>query len=94
MLELVCGKGNNGGDGYAVARHFSNAGYIVKVLSLGFEKEMSEDCKINYNILKNLSNQRKNITLRSYKSNKDIIWLKDCDVIIDAILGKWIYRGT
>ena len=80
-------KGNNGGDGYAVARHFSNAGFAVKVISLGTEKEMSEDCKSNYKIFNNLSNQRKNLKIKSYKSSKEISWLKDCDVIIDAILG-------
>lgn len=86
-VGVVCGKGNNGGDGYAVARHFSNAGFDVKIISLGTEKELSEDCKSNYNILKKLSLQRKNLNIKSYKSVKDIVWLKDCDVIIDAILG-------
>ena len=86
-VGVVCGKGNNGGDGYAVARHFSNAGFDVKVISLGSEKELSEDCKSNYNILKNLSIQRKNLKIKSYMSVKNISWLKDCDVIIDAILG-------
>lgn len=86
-VGVVCGKGNNGGDGYAVARHFSNAGYEVKVVSLGSEDDLSEDCKTNFNIIKNLSTQRKNLLLKSSKSIKDIIWLKDCDVIVDAILG-------
>ncbi len=86
-IGVVCGKGNNGGDGYAVARHFSNAGIDVKVISLGAEKELSEDCKTNYNILKNLSLQRKNLKIKSYKSVKDIRWISDCDLIIDAILG-------
>ncbi|HEX9252369.1 MAG TPA: NAD(P)H-hydrate dehydratase [Ignavibacteriaceae bacterium] len=86
-VGVVCGKGNNGGDGYAVARHFSNSGFDVKVISLGSEKDLSEDCKTNFNILKNLSSQRKNLLLKSFKSIKDISWLKDCDVIIDAILG-------
>jgi NAD(P)H-hydrate epimerase len=86
-IGIVCGKGNNGGDGYAVARHFSNAGFEVKVISLGSEKDLSEDCRINFNILQNLSSQRKNLKIKSFKSAKDINWLKDCNVIVDAILG-------
>ncbi|MFZ1518170.1 MAG: NAD(P)H-hydrate dehydratase [Ignavibacteriaceae bacterium] len=86
-VGVVCGKGNNGGDGYAVARHFSNAGFNVKVISLGSENDLSEDCKINFNILKNLTSQRKNLKIKSYRSLKDINWLKDCNVIVDAILG-------
>lgn len=86
-VGVICGKGNNGGDGYAVARHFSNTEFDVKVISLGSEKDLSEDCRTNFNILKNLSSNRKNLKIKSYKSVKDITWLKDCDVIIDAILG-------
>jgi ADP-dependent NAD(P)H-hydrate dehydratase / NAD(P)H-hydrate epimerase len=86
-VGIVCGKGNNGGDGYAVARHFSNAGFDVKVISLGTESDLSEDCKINFNILKNLSSRRKNLNIKLYKSAKDISWIKECNVIVDAILG-------
>lgn len=86
-LGFVCGKGNNGGDGYAVARHFSNAGFEVKVVCLGSENDLSEDCRINYKIIKNLSSQRKNLKVKSYKSVKDINWLRGCNVIVDAILG-------
>jgi len=86
-IGIVCGKGNNGGDGYAVARHFSNAGFEVKVISVGTENDLSEDCKTNFNILKNLSSQRKNLKIKSYRSLKDINWLNDCNVIVDAILG-------
>ncbi len=86
-VGIICGKGNNGGDGLAVARHFSNAGVDVKVISLGLKDEMSEDCKINFNILKNLANTRKNLKIKFYNSSKDLNWIKDCNVIIDAILG-------
>lgn len=86
-VGFVCGKGNNGGDGYAVARHFSNAGFDVKVISLGAESDLSEDCKINFNILKNLTANRKNLKIKSLNSANDINWLKDCNVIVDAILG-------
>lgn len=86
-VGVVCGKGNNGGDGYAVARHFSNAGFNIKVISLGTESDLREDCKTNFKILQKLSLQRKNLKIKSYKSLKDINWLKDCNVIVDAILG-------
>jgi len=86
-VGIVCGKGNNGGDGYVVVRHFSNAGIKVKVLSLGSEKELSEDARTNFKILKNLSRSRKNLILKKFNSVKDISWFKDCDLIVDAILG-------
>lgn len=92
-VGIVCGKGNNGGDGYAVARHFSNAGFKVKVISLGSEAHLTEDCKTNFNILKNLSSHRKNLSIKFYNSLKDINWLKDCNIIIDAILGSG-YTGS
>lgn len=86
-IGVICGKGNNGGDGYAVARHFSNSGCEVRVISLGKEKDLSEDCRTNFNILRHLSLRRKNLKIKSYKSVKDINWLKDCNIIVDAILG-------
>jgi hydroxyethylthiazole kinase-like uncharacterized protein yjeF len=92
-IGIVCGKGNNGGDGLAVARHFSNAGYDVKVVLLGKESESSPDCKTNFQILNKLKSKRKNLFIRSYKSKADINWLKDSDLIIDAIIGSG-FTGT
>jgi hydroxyethylthiazole kinase-like uncharacterized protein yjeF len=86
-IGIVCGKGNNGGDGYALARHFSNSGYKVKVFSLGSKKELSEDAKTNFTILKNIAKNRKSLSLKKLNSSKDISKLKDCDIIIDAMLG-------
>lgn len=86
-VGFICGKGNNGGDGYSVARHFSNAGFDVKVISIGSIDEMSDDCKINFTILKKLSSSRKNLKIKFYKTLNDTNWLKDCDLIVDAMLG-------
>ena len=56
-IAIICGKGNNGGDGYAAARHFLNNGYEVSTVKIGEEDEMSGDCKTNYRILRNLSRE-------------------------------------
>jgi NAD(P)H-hydrate epimerase len=84
-IGILCGKGNNGGDGFAVARHLANEGCEVTIISLGKPDELSPDNRMNYNILKNLNHP--NITIIGYSSIKDIKYFNKCDAIIDAILG-------
>jgi len=84
-IGILCGKGNNGGDGFAVARHLANEGCEVTIISIGKPDELSPDSKINYNILKNLNHP--NITIINYSSIKDIKYFNKCDAIIDALLG-------
>ncbi|MDT3696644.1 MAG: NAD(P)H-hydrate dehydratase [Ignavibacterium sp.] len=86
-IGIICGKGNNGGDGFAVARHFSNNDFEVKVLNIGDVNSLSGDCRINFEILKRLSSHRNNLKIKSFKSIKDTNWLKKCDLIVDAMLG-------
>ena len=86
-IGFVCGKGNNGGDGFAAARHFSNDGYEVVVIYLGSEKEMSEDCWFNYQVLKKLSLSNKKISLKKFNSISSLNSLKQCKILCDALLG-------
>ena len=92
-IGFVCGKGNNGGDGFAAARHCANNGYNVKILYLGEEEELSEDCKINFKIISCYEKRFENISLKKYSSLIDINWLKDCSIIVDAMLGSGA-KGT
>ncbi len=87
LIGFVCGRGNNGGDGFAVARHFINNGYNVKVIYLGEPEEMSEDARTNFFILQNLLIEHKKSSLVKFSSVKEINSLKKCAIIFDALLG-------
>jgi NAD(P)H-hydrate epimerase len=89
-VGVVCGKGNNGGDGFAAARHFLNNGYSVAVLHAGEENEMSNDCRTNYTILLNMSKENENLVIKKYESDKEFRYIADCDIILDALLGSGV----
>lgn len=86
-IGIICGKGNNGGDGFALARHFINHGYKVKIVSLSSGRDLKGDAKTNFEILKLLIKNVSGSSLIFYKSPKDINKLKSCHVLFDAILG-------
>jgi NAD(P)H-hydrate epimerase len=50
-VVVCCGKGNNGGDGFVIARHLDNRGVPVRVLLFAHSYELSSDAAINYRIL-------------------------------------------
>lgn len=90
-ITIVCGTGNNGGDGFAIARQLYKNGRNITVLLIGNAEKMSNDCKINYNILKNMGLRISNI-----KDSRDISVLKEAilqsELIIDAIFGTGLNR--
>jgi hydroxyethylthiazole kinase-like uncharacterized protein yjeF len=51
---IFCGTGNNGGDGYVIARHLINAGLPAEVVICGDRAKVRGDAKINLDILEQL----------------------------------------
>lgn len=89
---LICGAGNNGGDGLAAARHLYVLGKKVEVfMVLNNSGNMSECCNANYNILKNMGVAITNIT-----DDECIHKLKDsllkAEVTVDGIFGTGLNR--
>ena len=51
---VFCGIGNNGGDGYVIARHLINRGFKVTVVVCGDRNKIKGDAKTNLNILEQM----------------------------------------
>jgi len=51
---IFCGTGNNGGDGYVIARHLINRGIQVTVVICGDRSKIKGDAKINLDILERM----------------------------------------
>ncbi|MFH1683279.1 MAG: NAD(P)H-hydrate epimerase [Candidatus Margulisiibacteriota bacterium] len=75
-VAIVCGVGNNGGDGLVAARHLLNAGVKVQVFIVGKLSKLKADPKTNYHILKKMGIAK---FVRRFPKN--------CDLIIDALFG-------
>lgn len=79
-VAVVCGSGNNAGDGFVAARYLNNKGFNVSVLLTKQENFFKGDCKINFEILKTLG-----INILS-----DLCLIDKYGIIIDAVLGTGI----
>jgi len=82
---IVCGTGNNGGDGFVAARHLVNQGIKVKIWIIGQPAQLKNDAKINYLILKKLGYPIISVAA----GPRDI---RHADVVIDAIFGVGLNR--
>ncbi|WP_371367910.1 Bifunctional NAD(P)H-hydrate repair enzyme Nnr [Sporomusa rhizae] len=88
---ILAGKGNNGGDGYVIARHLSNQGAKVKVFLLGEKAAVSGDAQINLDIIDKMGIDTIEISNeRDWDKVRVAVTFSDC--LIDALLGTG-FRG-
>lgn len=93
-ITVVCGLSNNGGGGFASARHLAYFGADLKVVLLGKPRKIkTRDAMFQWKAIEQLKNIQK-ITITSVKQIQMIKSLiAESDGIIDAILGTG-YSGT
>ncbi len=87
-VTLFCGKGNNGGDGFVIARHLYNRNVNIYVyLTTGIANALSDDdAGRNLKILLNMNIEVKELQqIENIEgAEKDLL---ESDVIVDAIFG-------
>ena len=84
-IVVLCGSGNNGGDGYVVARLAHDAGLAVDVLSLGAADKMQGDAGVARKQCKSAG-----VSIKNFQDNS----LVGHDVIVDALLGTGLERAV
>ena len=83
-ISVICGKGNNGGDGFVLARKLREAGREIRVVLLAVPEELRGDAAEMF--------QRMQIAPLVLKSHEDLVASKahgafDADLLVDAVLG-------
>ncbi len=87
MALILCGKGNNGGDGFVIGRHLEIRGIVAKVALLAAPDDLTGDAKTNFQILKHTRVPILDLSSATDLSAALQSFATDADWIIDAMLG-------
>lgn len=84
-ILVLAGSGNNGGDGFVIARRLIDFGYQVMLCLVASEDRLKGDAKIHFNVYKN-----RQLPLFYYDGKQHdqlVTFIQTTDIIIDALLG-------
>ena len=83
---VLCGPGNNGGDGFVVARLALLAGWPIQVVLVGEAAELQGDARLFFEVFVRLGGD---VTVASEPRalREAVQRLKTCDTLVDALLG-------
>ena len=85
-VSVFCGKGNNGGDGFAIARHLINKGAETNVY-LVCGSDFHGDAEINYNIIDNMG-----VSIEEVHDLELLEYIvRASDIVVDAIYGTGVH---
>ena len=85
---IFCGTGNNGGDGYVIARHLANSDFKVDVVIVGDRSKVKGDAKINLDILQQLGQPIEQLDLNDPDIPAKVnAFAAGADMLVDGIFG-------
>ena len=85
-VAVICGRGNNGGDGFVIARTLLQRGVDTEVFLLGSVADVRGDARMNLEVLGRIGMTVIEIT-NAQEWELHFTELTDCDLVVDAILG-------
>lgn len=85
-VAIVCGGGNNGADGYVIARHLVNAGRKVVVYNASDPSELTGDAAVNYGVCLRMGVKLMRCDDGPSLAQQSRHW-QAADLVIDALLG-------
>ncbi len=90
-VSIICGRGNNAGDGLVAARHLLVKGIATKIFLIGTPSDLKADARMNLSILQNLDQP---IRLLAKRDSIFLKELNECSMIVDAIFGIGLNRDV
>ena len=89
---IFCGVGNNGGDGYVIARHLLNAGVPTRVVLCGDPSKVQGDARINMDILMRLGHPVEHVDAHGEDTVAQVqAFGRDASLIVDALFGTGLH---
>ena len=89
-VVICCGPGNNGGDGFVIARHLDNAGIKSKIFLWGQPEKIAGDARINLEIVQNMKLpivKLDELTGDAWREEIETVSGVPTEWIVDALLG-------
>ena len=83
-LALVCGRGNNGGDGFVIARYALRDGFETRVLLVADPGGLAGDARLNMDLYRSMGGA---VTIVAGDVSPAAEAIRGSDVIVDALFG-------
>ncbi|MEW5723356.1 MAG: NAD(P)H-hydrate dehydratase [Thermodesulfobacteriota bacterium] len=97
-VAVVCGRGNNGGDGFVMGRVFHGWGAVVRFYLLSEIGRVGGDARVNLEVARKMGLEIVEIREEAHLDRLDLAW---ADLIVDAVFGtglnsevKGLYRAV
>jgi NAD(P)H-hydrate epimerase len=91
-VAVLCGRGNNGGDGFVVARTLIQRGVETSVFLVGSVSDVQGDARTNIEVLGRIGLTVVEIT-NAQEWELHFSEISECDILVDAMLGTGFHGG-